>query len=136
MGEVHGRHTVVLLDDNDISVFTNTSDWNRNADEHDITCYKPAGDDSADYAGGLTRGTVPIGGFYDDGATGPSAVIEPLIGTKVDLVYRPEGDGTGKPEKTVTVLVKSYNETAPVAEMRGWTAELTMSGPVVIADQA
>lgn len=136
MGEVHGSKTYVSIDENDISVYTNMSDWQRTADEHDITCYKPAGDKSADYAGGLVRGTVPIGGIYDDTAAGPKAVLEPLIGTKVELVYRPEGTGTGKPESTVTVLVKSYNETAPVAEMRAWTAELTMSGPVVTADQS
>jgi hypothetical protein len=133
MGTVHNKETYVSLDGDDISVYTNTSDWSRTADEHETTCY---GSDDATFAGGIRRGTMPIGGVYDDTAAGPKAIIEPLLGTNVALVYRPEGTGVGKPESTVTVLVKSYNETAPVAEIRRWTAELTFSGAVVTADQA
>ncbi|ONI73080.1 hypothetical protein ALI144C_44835 [Actinosynnema sp. ALI-1.44] len=133
MGTVHSKKTVILLDGNDISTFTNSSDWDRNADEHDTTCY---GMDDATYEGGLRRGSFPIGGVYDDTATGPKAVIEPLVGTKAELITRPEGTGPGKPESTVEVLVKSYKETAPVADMRQWSADLTMSGAVVTADQA
>lgn len=133
MGSVHNKETVILLDGNDISQFCNTSDWQRTADEHETTGYTM---DDATFEGGIRRGTMPIGGRYDDGASGPKAVIEPLLGTKVELVYRPEGTGTGKPERTVTVLVKTYNETAPVAEIRRWTVDLTMSGAVSDVDQS
>lgn len=133
MGTVHNKATYVSLDGDDISPYTNTSDWQRTADEHESTCY---GADDATFDGGIRRGTMPIGGVYDDTAAGPKAIIEPLLGTKVEMIYRPEGIGTGKPESTVDVLVKSYNETAPVADIRRWTAELTFSGAVVTADQA
>ena len=132
MGDVHGKETVVLLDGNDISVHCDTSEWQRSADEHETTGYTM---DDATFEGGIRRGTFTLGGTYDDTAAGPKAVVEPLIGTKVPLVYRPEGTGSGKPERTVTVLIKTYNETAPVADMRKWSAETTMSGAVVDADQ-
>lgn len=133
MAFTHSKNTVVLLDDNDISAFTNSTTYNRSADSHEVTTY---GKNSKVYNGGLKDGTVTIGGLYDDGATGPRAVIQPLLGTVVEFVFRPEGTGTGKPEDTVNVLVTAYNESSPVADQIQWTAELQMSDDVVSADQA
>ena len=54
----------------------------------------------------------------------------------VELIYRPEGAGTGKPEKTVDVLVMGYKESTPVDDMITWTADLQLSGDVVKSTQA
>jgi hypothetical protein len=42
----------------------------------------------------------------------------------------------GKPQRSATVLVKSYNQSAPVADIVRWTAELTISGTVSNTAQA
>lgn len=127
MAFIHGKETFISLDANDLSAFSNTSSLTRAADSHDVTAY---GADNHAFFGGLGNGTCSIGGIYDNGVTGPRAVIEPLVGTVVELIRRPEGTGAGLPEVTVDVLVVNYVETAPVADMVTWTAELQLSGAV------
>lgn len=133
MGESHGKLTVVKLNAADISAFTNQTTFERAADEHESTCY---GVDDKEVAGGLLGGKVTISGKYVTGVSGPATVIEPLLGTKVAFVYQAEGTGTTKPQRSCTVLVKSYNQSAPVADIIRWTAELTISGAVDDTPQA
>lgn len=128
----HGKDTVVTLGGSDLSAFTNNTDFPRSADTHDVTTY---GKESHVFAGGLKNGTVTIAGIYDDSATGPGDVVEPLLGTKVTFVFQPEGLGSGKPTRTVDVVVSSYQETAPVADMVTWTCEMQMSDDVVTTSQ-
>lgn len=132
MAESHGKETYVSLDGTDISTFTDTTTYNRGADEHDSTCY---GAEGHEFAGGLHTGSITIGGKYVTGATGPRALIAPLLGTKVEFIYRPEGTGATLPEDTATVLVKAYNQSSPVADIVRWTAELTVSGVVTPGTQ-
>lgn len=132
MPEAHGKDTFVSLDGDDISTFTDNTTFEREADEHDSTAY---GMDDKEVVGGLRGGKVTIGGKYVSGATGPAAIIEPRLGTKVAFVYRAEGTGPGLPEKSCTTLVKSYNQSSPVANIVRWTAELTISGAVTTSTQ-
>jgi hypothetical protein len=135
MGFVHGKNTIVTLAASDISAFCNNSDYEESADEHDVTCY---GKNSHVFTGGLKAGKFSVSGVYETKATAtsPRTVIKPLLGTIAVLAYKPEGSGTGKPLDTVNVLVKSYKESAPVADNRMWTAEFTMSDDVVTTTQA
>lgn len=128
MAKVHGKVTVVLLGAADVSQYCNSVEWSREAEAHETTGF---GSDSKTYAGGLLDGTATIGGVYDNAVGGPRTVIEPLLGTSVSFVYKPEGTGTGKPVKTVSAIVTSYGETSAVADMVSWTAELQLSGNVV-----
>jgi len=127
MAEAHGKETVVKLAAADISAFTNSCSFERDADEHESTCY---GADDKEVVGGLRGGKVTIGGKYVTGASGPSTLIEALLGTKVTFLYQAEGTGSSLPQKSATVLVKSYNQSSPVADLVRWTAELTISGAV------
>lgn len=134
MAEVHNKLTYVSLDGDDLSPFLNDSDWTRSPDVSDLTTY---GKDNKVYKGGLGDGSTDLSGKYDDTAgTGPRAVIEPLVGTNVTLVYRPEGTGTGKPQRSVDVVVGEYKETAPVAGYRMWTVKLQHSDDVTSSTQA
>ncbi len=133
MGKVHGRGLYVSLDGEVISPYCNSFVPNRGADEHDTTTY---GAEHHDFEGGLLNGSATIGGFYDSAAGGPAAVIEPLLGTKVTCVWRPEGTGTGKPEKSATVLVKSFNTSIPVADMITFTCEVTFCSEPTTTTQA
>lgn len=132
MAKIHGKGVVLTIDGDDISAFSNNVDFGREADSHDTTTF---GSNSKTYQGGLLDGTITVSGVYDSGLTGPRAVVEPLLGTTIPVVYKPEGTGTGKPTKTVSALVTSYSETAPVADMISWTCELQMSGDVANATQ-
>lgn len=133
MSKIHGKGLVVLLNAVDLSTHSNSVEFARTADSHDVTTF---GNNSHRKQGGLLDGTATLQGFYDDTAvTGPRAAIEPLIGTVVPFVHRPEGTGAGKPEDTVNALVMSYTETTPVADMITWQAELEFDGDVATIDQ-
>ncbi|MGH9891079.1 MAG: hypothetical protein ACREA0_03675 [bacterium] len=122
-----GADAVVLLNALNISDFVDTVSHTSTVDSLDITTF---GNNAHRKRGGLTDGTASLGGVYDTTVNGPHDVIEPLLGTVVPLVFRPEGTGSTLPETTVDVLVQSYVETAPVAEIVRWTAELEFSGDV------
>jgi len=133
MAFIHGKNTVITLDSNDLSAFVTSSEFSRSADSHDVTTY---GKDSKVYQGGLLDATFSMEGIYDNGATGPRDVIEPLIGTNVTLVRQPEGAGTGLPEDSVDVLVTSYVESSPVDDMVTWSCECQPSDDITSSDQA
>lgn len=133
MSFVHGKSTVVIVNGSDVSTYTNTSTFTRGADEHDVTTY---GKDDHVVQGGLGTGGFTMGGTYDNTATGtPRAVLEPIIGTVVTVVRRPEGTGSGKPQQSFSAHVKSYVETNPVADYVSWSAEFTKSGAVTRTTQ-
>lgn len=130
---IHGKGAYVSLDATDLSAFTNNTAFNRSSDSHDTTTY---GKSAHTFQGGLLNGTATLTGIYDDGMAGPRAIIAPMIGTVVELIYRPEGTGVGKPQDTVDVLVTGYEETAPVADMIAWSATCQLTDAVVSTDQA
>jgi hypothetical protein len=132
MAFVHGKNTEITLGGDDLSIYTTTSELSRSADSHDVTTY---GKDSHVYAGGLLDGKATMQGIYDSAAGGPRGTIEPLIGTVVELVRKPEGTGTGKPVDTVDVLVTGYVETNPVADMVTWSCEMQLSDDVASTTQ-
>jgi hypothetical protein len=132
MAFVHGKDTYISLNAVDLSAFCNTSEFGRKADKHDVTTY---GKDDHVYSGGLGDGEASIGGIYDNGAAGPRDTIEPLVGTVVTLIRRPEGTGSGLPQDSVSVLVEEYVETSPVADMVSWSAKLQLSDAVTSTNQ-
>jgi hypothetical protein len=106
-------------------VYITTSQVEKNSDKHDVTTY---GKDDHVYQGGLRDGAITMSGIYDSTASvGPRAVIEPLRGTVVQLIHRPEGAGTGKPQDKVNVLVEKFVQTHPVADMITWSCDLQPS---------
>lgn len=134
MAFIHGKNTVITLDGDDLSTYTTTSNFEKSSDSHDVTTY---GKDAHVFAGGLLNGTATMSGIYDSTAsTGPRAVIEPLVGTNVTLIRRPEGTGSGLPQDSVNVLVTKYTETNPVADMVTWSCDMQLSDDINSAAQA
>lgn len=127
MSFVHGRHTFISLNGSDLSPFCNTSTLSKKADKHDVTTY---GKDDHVYEGGLGDGSASMGGTYDNTMTGPRAIIDPLVGTRVELIRQPEGPGDGKPQDRLTVLVEEYVETSPVADYVSWSVTLQPSDAI------
>lgn len=121
----HGKKTFISLDGDNLSTFTTTSQIEKGSDSHDVTTY---GKDSHVVSGGLLNGSATMSGVYDNTAvTGPRAVIQPLVGTVVELIRQPEGPGSGLPQDKVDVLVLKYVETNPVADMVTWSCDMTLS---------
>jgi len=134
MARSHGKETVIIIDDNDISAYCDSSQLDQEADEHDVTTY---GNDDHVVDYGLGSGSGSMGGVYDTTSSGPKAVLEGIqdARTLVTLVRRVEGTGAGKPQESMSVLVKKYTETAPVADYVRWTCEFTKSGAITRTTQ-
>jgi hypothetical protein len=126
---VHGRKTKITIDGDDLSIYTKTTSFEDNVAMHDLTTYGPTRE-RKEYGAGLGDGKVTIGGTHNNSATGPRAILKPLLAAKaaVPFVFQPEGTGTGKQQSVVDVLVASYNESDPVDDYVQWTCELQMTG--------
>lgn len=133
MAFVHGKNTYISVDGDDISAFTDSSELERTADIHDVTAY---GKNAHVKQGGLLDGSGSMSGTYDSSVTGPHKILDPLVGQTVEIIRRPEGTGTGKPQKTVDAVIASYTETNPVADMVKWTCKLELSDDAVETTQA
>ena len=133
MAFVHGKDTYISLNGSDLSAYVTTSELNRSADIHDVTTY---GKGSHVKVGGLLDGKASMSGVYDNTASGPRDIVEPLLGQTVTLIRRPEGTGTGRPQDSVSVVVGTYVETNPVADMVTWSVELELSDEVTSTNQA
>lgn len=129
MAFVHGKGLAVSIDGNDLSIYGNNFEFERNAETHETTTY---GKNSKVYQSGLKDGTASLEGFYDNTVdVSPGGVFRPLIGgVAVPLVYEPEGTGTGKPISTVDVIVQTYTESSPVNDMVTFSAELQFSDDI------
>lgn len=120
MSRVHSKETVIIVDDNDLSVYCTDSNVERSAGTEDNTTY---GKDDEVHDPTLRTGVCTFGGKYNSDVAGPRAVLMPLIGTKVTIKYRPEGTGSGLPQDMFEAVITKYNETAPVAGYRLFTCE-------------
>lgn len=127
-----GADAVFLINAADISDFVDTVTVTESADSLDVTTF---GNNGHRKRGGLTDGTIAIGGVYDTTTSGPHDVLVPMIGTIEDIDWRPEGTGSGKPKMTCNVLVQNYVESSPVADIVRWTANLEIDGDTTHANQ-
>lgn len=130
----HGRHTVIKVGSDDISPWTNSSEFEQGADDHDVTCYGAA--DHA-FSGGLGMHSFKASGVYDSTATtGTHDILSGTQGTILSITRQGEGTGTGKPQEVFSFLVTKYVETNPVADMVSWSLEGKVSGAITETAQA
>lgn len=128
----HSKETVIIIDGNDVSEFANDSSCERSSGTEDNTTY---GKDDIVKDPTLKTGVFSCSGKYSTGVTGPRAVLKPLVGTKVPVLYRPEGSGAGLPQDSFDAVITKYVETAPVGGYRTWALETEPSDAWDDADQ-
>lgn len=117
MARKHSKLTVILVAGNDISQYCTDSNCAQSSGTEDVTTY---GKNAIVKDPTLLDGDFGCSGKYDSDTTGPRAVLKPLVGTKVNVKYRSEGTGSGKPQDSFDAVITSYEETAPVAGNRLW----------------
>jgi hypothetical protein len=121
MARTHSKETVIVVDGNDISQFCKDSNRERSSGTEDNTTY---GKNAVVKDATLLDGAFACSGVYDSDETdGPRVVLDPLVGEKVTVIYRPEGTGSGLPQDTFEAVITKYTETAPVAGYRLWSLE-------------
>lgn len=132
MAHKHSKHTVIIIDGNDVSQFCTDSNCEESSGTEDNTTY---GKNKIVKDPTLGDGAFGCSGKYDSSATGPRAVLKPLVGTKVTVQYRPEGTGSGLPQDEFEAVITKYTETAPVAGYRLWSLETEPSDEWDSTDQ-
>ncbi len=132
MARVHSKHTIILVDDNDISVDCTDSNCEQSSGTEDTTTY---GKEAEVHDATLLTGAFGCSGKYADGDAGPRAVLKPLVGSKVNVKYRPEGTGSGLPQDSFDAVITKYTETAPTAGYRLWSLETKPSDVWTTTDQ-
>lgn len=120
MARKHSKATVIIIDGNDVSGDCTDSNCEQSAGTEDNTTY---GKNVQVFDPTLLTGAFGCSGKYNDAATGPRDVLKPLVGTSVNIKYRPEGTGSGLPQDSFTAVITKYTETAPVAGYRTWALE-------------
>jgi hypothetical protein len=129
----HSKLTVIIIDGDDVSAFCTDSNCEQSSGTEDVTTY---GKNAVVKDATLLDGVFGCSGKYDDGATGPRAVLKPLVGTTVTVQYRPEGTGSGLPQDSFSAVITKYAETAPIAGYRLWSLETEPSDEWTTTDQA
>lgn len=131
---IHGRLTVVKVNAVDLSVYTDTTEFDDDTEVEKVTCY---GATRHAYGSGLGDGTITISGTHASDATGPRKTLKPLkaAGTVVPFLFQPAGTGAGKAQSSVSVIVKKYKDSSPAAGFTKWTATLQMTGALDETDQ-
>jgi hypothetical protein len=133
MARIQNKHTVIIVDGVDISEHCTDSNRERSSGTEDNTTY---GKNAIVKDPTLLTGAFACSGKYDTSTTnGPRAVIDPLVGTKVTIKYRPEGTGPGLPQDLLEAVVTKYVETAPVGGYRLWSMETEPSDEWDLTDQ-
>lgn len=133
MARKHSKFTVILVDGNDVSTDCTDSNCEQSSGTEDNTTY---GKNAVVKDATLLTGAFGCSGKYNDESTGPRAVLKPLVGTKVNVQYRPEGTGSGLPQDSFDAVITKYTETAPTAGYRLWSLETEPSDEWDSANQA
>lgn len=135
MARVHSKHTVIIIDDIDVSEHCTDSTCEESSGTEDNTTY---GKNKIVKDPTLGDGAFSCSGKYATKATAnsPRAVLKPLVGTKVNVKYRPEGTGSGLPQDSFDVVITKYNESAPVGGYRLWSIETEPSDDWDSTDQS
>lgn len=133
MARIQSKFTVVTVDGNDISEFCTDSNRERSSGTEDNTTY---GKNAIVKDPTLLTGAFACSGKYDSSTAGPRAILDPLVGTKVNIKYRPEGTGSGLPQDSLDAVITKYVETAPVGGYRLWSLETEPSDEWDLTDQA
>lgn len=126
----HGRNTQLTVATHDISPYITSTSVERDNDTHDTTTYGQTGHT---FISGLTNGKITVNGLWDKTATvGSYTVFHALIGGNLSaaFVYGPEGSTTGNVKITGTLIVETYTESDPVADLVTFTAVCQITGAV------
>lgn len=120
MARIHSKDTVILVGGYDVSQYCNDSNCKRSSGTEDNTQY---GKNSIVKDPTLLDGQFGCQGKYNDDAEGPRGVLYPMVGTKQEIIYRPEGTGPGLPQDKFDAVITGFETTAPTAGYRLWVLE-------------
>ena len=113
MAFVHGKDSVIFLNENNVSSYMNNVDFNRTADIAETTAF---GNDDKNYIAGDKDGTVSLTGMFDSTADG---ILQPLLGSSTDTSVCIGADGItdGKSIFFGIGPITGYGQSSPVGDV-------------------
>lgn len=131
---VLSKTAIITVNAVSLTDFVDSVTFTKSVDSLDVTTF---GNNGHRKRGGLTDGSIAIGGVYDSTAAGPHDVLMSLVaaGVPVAFQWRPEGTGVGLAQYVGNVLVQNYVEDAKVADIIRWTAALEIDGNLTETNQ-
>ena len=131
MAFVHGKNTVVLYRDEDLSQYFNDSSASRSVETGETTTYGAAGG-SKTYIVGLNDGTISLSGMFDGDAGAVDNTLTSVIGTDGPSPVLVAGGGVAIGNRCMISGVDqtSYEISSPVADVVSISAEMQSSGGV------
>lgn len=130
MAFIHGKSTVVVFKDKDLSAFFNDSSTSQSVETAETTTYGAAGG-SKTYILGLNDGTISLSGLFD----GDVGAVDETLNTYLTVdgsnptIVASEGLAIGKRVKMADVDQTSHEISNPVADVVSLSAEMqTTSG--------
>lgn len=125
MAFVHGKGTVVLFKDSNLSTFFNDSSASRSVETGETTTYGAAGG-SKTYIVGHNDGTISLSGLFDGEAGAVDAILSSTLGadgTHPTLVAS-DGIAIGKRCVISDIEQTSHEISSPLADVVSLSAEL------------
>lgn len=132
MARARTKDAVIIVDGNELTVHITDVNRKRSGGTEDNTTL---GKDDIVKDPTLGTGEFGFSGKYDSAATGPRAVLDPLVNTKVNIKYRPEGTGSGLPQDSFDAVITGYEETGAVAGYIGFVCSTEPSDAWDTTDQ-
>lgn len=135
MSFVLGTNVDVTVDGDDLTIWIDASEIERTREALQVTTY---GKTSHVYVPGLKDGKFTLSGSYDNTAvTGSRAVLLAAYdaAAPITVVRMGEGVGAGKPQDSFSAIITKYAESAPVADVVKWSAEIQLSDTVTTTAQ-
>lgn len=129
MVPTQGHVSLLSINAKDISPYVTSVTATRNNDVLDTTTYGAVGHT---FVAGLTNGKLVVNGLWDKTAvSGSYTVFNAMIGAAaVAFIWSPEGSTTGNVKITGSVVMDSYVESSPVADLVTFSATLQITGTV------
>jgi hypothetical protein len=125
MAFVHGKSIYCSIAAHNVSPYTNKVDFPRAADTAETSCF---GTTDKTYIPGLKGGTFSIEGLWDITLDG---WLDPLLGTEVQIIYKPQGVGAGNVTYTFQAVMTSYNPPGAIGDAVKYTAAFIITGTPV-----
>lgn len=131
MAFIHGKNTVVLFKDTNLSAYFNDSSASRSIETAETTTYGVAGG-SKTYITGLNDGTISLSGLFDGAVGAVDSTLTATIGTDGShpVLVASEGIAIGKRAMIADIEQTSYEVSSPVADVVSVSAELQATGGI------
>lgn len=124
----HGKNTVVLVGQNNLSSYLNNVDSSKTADTHETTTFTK---DAKTYAAGQKDGTLAMSGLFDGVADAVDEELDAILGGTAQVVtIGLEGMAATKRCRLLQALETEYNVSAPVSDMVAVDAAMQADGGI------